>query len=506
MSYQPMATGGSDAKRLSLAIGISTFIIAGFWALMLPALGTADEPAHYSRVLAAARVDFEAPHDVQGFFSAESECFIFQPDIPSTCSEAMWDSTITSIESKTEGYSHFYYILMSLPSIFAGGSVTSFLFTRLWGALLASIIVGRATYFLLKGTRRSSYYGLLTLPLLALPTSFMGSVNPSGLTYAVGYLLGAQIFTLSRKSHLPQVLSGEILLTAAAFLLLRRDSIFFIALPSCFFVYELVRRARSDALKVRRKNFTFWTISLLTLGTLLFGWLGLADYAINFVRASGGPSWNTLKQGLDLTYTFIYQMLSVFGWLTTPTRNEIFVLTLMLVGIAFLLPISIAQKGQQWSVGLTFLFLLCSGTLLNSVRSPYVQGRYLLPALSIFLAASLAACLAESSFAPRATFFYLVASLQSICLFGSFYAVAHRFSVGLSSPVSGFNSFNPGELSLSSSTLLLIGVVPASVPILLTGFLQLQKFQVVTPPTPLGTPTTAYGSATTTEQGSSVPK
>ena len=349
------------------------------WSLTTPMFGVPDENSHFISSLGAVNFDFGTEVQVDGYFGAGSDCFIFQPDIPSSCYDKSWDSSITTLETTTNGYTPLFYLIASAP-LHVFEDQASFLVVRLWITLVNLLILAVGFRFLFAPQVTMQKIIIGSLVVLPFPAYIVASVNPSGMAYSLAFTLSVVLLRATQQ-HFSRPWRWILLPFLLSFLLVRRDSIIWLLV---FFAAILFTRPFRGLFKQKthdsRRLVQLLLASSIGLALLLIS--GAFDYAIQFRSYLSSTSFDQLKFGLAQIYTNFLQFIGVFGWLTTPLPNEIYGLATALLSILFMLVYVFGEKTYRKAFEAIILMSIVMLVLLNALRPNYAQGRYLLPAFS----------------------------------------------------------------------------------------------------------------------------
>lgn len=341
--------------------------------------GVPDENSHFISSLGATSFDFDTKVRVEGFYSAGSDCFIFRPDVPSTCYEKSWDPSPLTLETTTDGYTPFFYIVASIPLHIVNGP-SSFIVARLWITLVNFLILAIGLSSLLKPRVTLQTNVLTSLLILPFPAYIIASVNPSGMAYSLAFtttvlLVGTFQGALSRWQSL------MILPFLLGFLLVRRDSIIWlvILLIALSLTSDFRRFVRA---KLPSGNRFLKIFLLCSTIFLIFVASNAASYAFSFSSSFSSLSFDDMKFGLGQVYINFIQFLGIFGWLTVTLPNEIYVLSAVLLFSLFTGVFVLGEKSYRSALEATIVLTILMLIFANALRPSYVQGRYILPAFS----------------------------------------------------------------------------------------------------------------------------
>ena len=430
-SFQ-VAPNLTRTKFLLFLSGLLLILFA--WATATPMFAVPDEISHFVTALGATNFQFDSRVDLNGFYDWGFDCFAFQNEVPASCYEVSWNSSITTMPVTTSGYLPTFFLIVSLPLHFSTG-LNSFIVARTWIAIINfSVLAIGFHYFFQSRLNRSSAL-IILLVLSPFPLYFMASINPSGLAYSLTFLLA--VFILKSLSEpVPQNWKWVITFLTLAFLTVRRDSIVWVGVIGVAIVsFSQVRSFVQDLLKPngQLKSALLKTIPLVLAG-LTVAYI-TSQYARAFLRNGEGVDLTQIRVGVGNIYPVFLQLLGKYGWLSEDLPDEIYALFTSILIVIFAFVTIVGSEPFRR----TFLKIICSAFCLlvfgSVLRPGYLQGRYFFPAFAFgVVCASYALAYRSGQLSKQAstTLFGLVTAGLSILHLVSFFEVAKRFSDGSS--------------------------------------------------------------------------
>jgi hypothetical protein len=450
------------ASRLSgpqiwLVSWILFCVLGGLWALSSPILSVPDESSHAGYAAAAVRGQIWAPadgtrttvtlpgtyeniHDVTG-------CYLLDPNEPAGCAEAFTaqdgEAEVITLAGR---YIPAYYMYSGLGSLVADGAHAIYAMRLLTVALVAAFLASAVCSVL---ARPRPALGLVGLGLAATPMLFFfaGAVNPQAPEIAAAILLwtaGAGLLRRLREepdlpltfgnADLRRVLISLITLPLIRPLALLWLAIAVVALLLAFGSWSAIRR-----LLTSRAVLLTLPVFALAVGTNLFwvlvrGALMEGDSLSVYANLPLGDATQLSVAKLDEEY---WQMIGVFGWLSTPAPGLVYVVFSLLLG-GLLVLAALQSPARQNLVLAAVVLAVVAVPVLSELASydtiPFGwQGRYTLPiavGVPLLLAASDGAATVTARMTDR--FLLTVAAGMVVVHSLSFMGALNRHVFGIS--------------------------------------------------------------------------
>jgi len=420
------------------------------WAMATPMFAVPDENFHFVTALGATNFQFGSPVNLNGFYDSGYDCFAFLREVPASCYEMSWNSSITTMPVTTTGYLPTFYLIVSVPLHLVTG-LQSFIVSRAWITIVNFSVLTIGFHYLFQSriNRSSALIALLTLS--PFPLYFMASINPSGLAYSLTFLLAVILLKGFTEPVARNWKLITILLTLT-FLTVRRDSIVWVGVIGIAIIpFPPVRNFLQGLPKgngQRKRN-------SLRVIPLVFASLAIAyfssQYARGFLKNAQDLDLNQIRAGLGNIYPVLLQLLGDYGWLSERMPNEIYALFTSILLLIFALVIILGAEPFRRA----FVLIICGAFCLllfgSALRPGYLQGRYFFPAFAfgvVCASYALTNRFDQLSKQASARLFGLGATALSILHLVSFFEVAKRFSDGSSSSFPNAISSQVGLLQL----------------------------------------------------------
>ena len=341
------------------------------WAVTNPMFASPDEPAHMVRAQGIVRGQFDGPYKVDGIPVDDIKCLAFHPEVSADCMTLEWAEAPTFEDSTATNYPPLFHFLAGLPSLFVHGLTGAYVM-RLWLALICSSLLALAGAILF--VRYPSKFMILGWALSVTPMVLFlsATVNPSGLAVALGAVIWASGMVLADpgtetdKRRLKQVL----VVSAAAFLLVRRDSLLWLGAIGVSLVAlspELLHSVWR-----RRKAAAGLVVAGVAAGLL---WVA-PSWSVLSAGNNGRSRWASIPND---TYTYVKQAVGWFGWLDTPLSDAVMVAALVVLGTFLLLGLAASTEMVTRALVTVGALVFLVPLVFAEFRYPYFQGRYYLP-------------------------------------------------------------------------------------------------------------------------------
>ena len=355
---------------------LAVFPLMILWALSNPMFAAPDEPFHMARAQAAVQGQFGKIIETDGLPMGAVSCLAFKAEVTADCMDLTWGESPTTVEAIADNYPPLFHVLAGIPTFFFHGLFGAYLM-RVWLAFICASLLGSAASLLYR--RFGSSYVLVGWGFSVMPAVLFlsGSVNPSGVATSLAVLIWALVLSGREQFGKRFEKNYEVILgvVAVVFLLVRRDSILWLALISlCLVVAKIGASKRKEGHWVK--------------GGALVGVLGFVTYFSMKVWLSPiYASWLSVdfqdssewKDGLSNTYLYLSQIIGWFGWMDTPIPEQGRVLAAVVLLPFVFLGVATARRQVQAAILLTAGLTVLLPILIAEVQYPYFMGRYILP-------------------------------------------------------------------------------------------------------------------------------
>ena len=405
---------GDSRRRWWAAFGV----VAGLgiiWALAVPVFAAPDEPAHVIRAVAAAHgqvlgdefgprdvppypvpVDKEPwkpglAVDVPGIYRewGNVDCIVFAWNAQATadCLELRGPSGDRRALTNVGRYPPAYYLATGAVSWLTPAGSTEVYAMRVVSALLcAALIASAAVTVRTRVTRPVARLGLIAA-VTPMTLFLFGTVNASAIEIAAGiavWVHGAVLATAPPSEHDRRVLD-RFGIAAVVLVLSRPGSVLWLALAVG--ILAVVAGRATVLTWWRWTRARLWAAGVAGAVAIQIAWFLYAD-TLDVRRAViavpiDAPFTDDVRASFGKQFTWLREMVGVFGWLDTPAPT--LVLVAWIAGLGALLGYALLTANRRVVLG-TGLVLAASVLapvayqvrLANSVGY-FWQGRYLLP-------------------------------------------------------------------------------------------------------------------------------
>lgn len=356
-------------RRWHLFAGVFCLLLT--WALTNPMFASPDEDLHLARSQSTWLGDLSAPYSTDGIPVGAVRCFAFQPAVTADCMDTTWGpDTQTQALPTTNGYPPLFYVIAGAPTRLVDGLEGAYA-VRVWLALLSSGIVAAALARLADLRRDGLAVAAAVVALTPMSMFLMASINPSGLSIALGTLAVASGLTWRRSPTGREL--AVLGLSIAGVVLLRRDGLIIGGLlaaaiigPSAAPLLAMARRHRGVLAG------TALAVVAAGVGFALWSWEFLSG------QLSGNFSLSNWRLTVFSLNHYLHQLVGIFGWLDTLVNGLTRTIWFVCLGVLVTIPLS--SRSRRSAEG---LFLLASCVALPMVfglfRVQYFQTRYILP-------------------------------------------------------------------------------------------------------------------------------
>lgn len=431
-------------------------VLGGLWALSSPILSVPDEPSHVAYAAAAARGQIWAPavltqttvvlprtyenvHDVTG-------CYLLDPHKPAGCAQEFTardgEAEVITLAGR---YIPAYYLYSGLGSLVADGANAIYAMRLLTVVLVAAFLASAVCSVL---ARPRPAMGLVALGLATTPMLFFfaGAVNPQAPEIAASILLwtaGAGLLRrLQEEPDTPLTFGNadlrRVLISLVTLPLIRPLSLFWLAITVGALLLAFGSWKAFGRLITSRAVLLSIPVFLLAVGTNLFWVLVRGALSEGEQPAYADlPLRDATQMSMVKLDEEYWQMIGVFGWLSTPAPGLVYVVFSLLLG--GLLILAALQSSARQNITLTLLVLAVVAVPVLSELASYDtipfgwQGRYTLPiavGVPILLAMSDGAATVPSRLRRR---FLLVTAVGLVVVHSlSFMGAINRHLFGIS--------------------------------------------------------------------------
>ena len=358
-------------KRLWVGFFLMVFPLMVVWAVTNPMFASPDEPAHMVRAQGIVRGQFDGPYKVDGIPVDDIKCLAFHPEVSADCMTLEWAEAPTFEDSTATNYPPLFHFLAGLPSLFVHGLTGAYVM-RLWLALICSSLLALAGAILF--VRYPSRFMFLGWALSVTPMVLFlsATVNPSGLAVALGSVVWASGMVLADPGPVTDQrrLKQVLVVSAAAFLLVRRDSLLWLGAIGVSLVAlspELLHSVWR-----RRKAAAGLVVAGVAAGLL---WVA-PSWSVLSAGNNGRSRWASIPND---TYTYVKQAVGWFGWLDTPLSDAVMVAALVVLGTFLLLGLAASTEMVTRALVTVGALVFLVPLVFAEFRYPYFQGRYYLP-------------------------------------------------------------------------------------------------------------------------------
>ncbi len=318
---------------------------------------------------------------------------------------------------------------------------------RVLTVLLGAALLASALVTALSALPRLALLGVAAA-LTPMTLFLLASVNAQALEIAAGVAVWVHglALALAPPGRVDRRVLDRLGIAAVVLVLVRPGSVLWLALAAA--VVGLLSGWRRVRELWRERRARVWTAVVVAAVGLDVAWFAYAD-TLNARRTflafpvAGGTA-TILGKSFGKEYSWLRQMVGVFGWLDTPAPVATFVLWLLVLGVLLL---AARRAGRRFLVPLGAIALAgvlvpvaYQVSLAHSIGL-FWQGRYLLPfAVGLPILASVAAAprwRAEGS--GRGLVVGMVAAL-AVAHFLAFWEGLRRYAVGIHGPVFFFAS------------------------------------------------------------------
>jgi Predicted membrane protein (DUF2142) len=394
------------------------FALGALWALANPPTAASDESAHIVRAAAISNGDFfgrpltrrqiaEFPSryyvgsnqggDTRVYRSVTAPeiydrlnliCYVNHPEQSAACLDFTGPHRNAGIVSQTTRYPPAYYVWVGIPARLVSAGPRAVYVMRLASVVLAAALLASAVVSL----RRLGDSPFVRLALLVAVTPvvlfFAATVNPSGIEIAAAiglWVSGAVLVSEARSSGSGRLDSGLVArvgIAAGIFALTRQLGPFWVG----FTVLVLAGLAGTRGLRALRGSRALWlwggvvvACVVAQLGWIV--WVGALD-THNYLGAASHEDAITLaRKGIGDSYSYLREMIGVFGWRDVPAPTLTFLIWFAALGGLSAFAVAFGRRRD-----VVALLVVAAATAVLPVAS-YVQqsgyagwqGRYTLP-------------------------------------------------------------------------------------------------------------------------------
>lgn len=351
-------------------------LLIGAWALSNPMFAAPDEDLHLARAQSTWLGDMTPPYSTDGVPVEEVFCMAFQSSVTADCMDLAWGSPTTEqFLPTTDGYPPAFYVVAGVPTRLIGGLGGAYV-VRLWLAGLCSVILVAAISRL--RALRDDELGVVALLVALTPMSIflMSSINPSGLSIALGALAGAAGLTWQATRSRRELV--VLLASAVGIVVLRRDGPIIGGVILLTFIAPHVWRFRSTSVRQLRRV-TVGGGVVIAAGLLVATW---SSWSFLGRQLSNDFNWSNWRITLSNVDGYTRQLVGIFGWLDTWVSEATLSIWFLTAGV--LLGVAVFNRERPCRQGMVLLVsCLAMPVLFGFFRDYYFQTRYVLPAFVV---------------------------------------------------------------------------------------------------------------------------
>ena len=382
-------SSGSSRPRLSgclrpriRAVGAFVLQVASVgllivaWALSNPMFAAPDEDLHLARAQSTWLGDMTPPYSTDGVPVEEVFCMAFQPDVTADCMDLAWGSpTSEQFLPTTDGYPPAFYVVAGVPTRLTGGLGGAYV-VRLWLAGLCSVLLVAAISRL--RALRDDDLGVVALMVALTPMSIflMSSINPSGLSIALGALAGAAGLTWQMTRSRRELV--VLLAAVVGIVVLRRDGPIIGSLILLTFIAPHVWQLRTIGER-RSRRAALLGVTVIAAGVLAATWSSWTFLGRQLSNEFTWSNWRGILANVD---HYTRQLVGMFGWLDTWVSEATMSIWFLTAGV--LLGVAVFNRERPCRQG-SVLLAVCIALpgVFGLFRFPYFQTRYVLPAFVV---------------------------------------------------------------------------------------------------------------------------
>ncbi len=368
---------------------------------------------------ALVRGVFDSPFEGPEIPAGAQNCYAFQRTVTAECAELPWTEKVISVETATENYPPVYHALIGPITLAAEGK------WRGYGMRFASIVL--CSLLITVGLR--TLLGIRYHPIVVVGSLFaltpmaihlMSTVSPSALALAASFLLGATILAVRTTGAITRSLLHQLGFATNLLLLLRRDSLLWVAVIGIFAVF-LVPWARVRTVATDKSMFVWVPTTLVSVSLQVFLWGG--ESSTQFAE-SGKEQSEVFSHGTWLGLAnlndYVSQTVGKFGWLDVELPGPLYTLLYFALGGLILLALMAGERRLSISIGIGLGMWVAAAAIIGYLRFPYFQGRYAIGfALCVLLACVVA--IAEGALPKRV-------EVRFVVFFGVLFLIGQVFS------------------------------------------------------------------------------
>lgn len=351
----------------------SVGLLIGAWALSNPMFAAPDEDLHLARAQSTWWGDMTPPYTTDGVPVEEVFCMAFQPNVTADCMDLAWGSpTSEQFLPTTDGYPPAFYVVAGAPTRLIGGLGGAYV-VRLWLAGLCSGLLVAAISRL--RALRDDDLGVVALMVALTPMSIflMSSINPSGLSIALGALTVAAGLTWQMTRSRRELI--VLLASVVGIVVLRRDGPIIGSVILLALIAPHVWQLRSTGVRQPRRV-TLLGASVIAAGVLAATW---SSWTFLGRQLSNEFTWSNWRSTLSNIDGYTRQLVGIFGWLDTWVSEATLSIWFLTSGV--LLGVAVFNRERPCRQGSVLLVsCLAMPVLFGFFRDYYFQTRYVLPA------------------------------------------------------------------------------------------------------------------------------
>ena len=399
MTLRRIGDRGFPPLRAVALVAVLGFLSLAAWAVSSPVGSSPDDDFHLASIWCGVgeRTGLCEPGDsadereVARDLVIDSVCYAYEPTASAACQGRDFgvrpDDTVSTPRGNFEAlYPPLYYFV---DGLFAGDDISvSVVAMRLFNSLLFVLLV-TAAYLLLPSHRRGALLGGLVLTMVPLGMFIVASTNPSGWAVLSAALLWVTLLGYFESVGWRRVGLGAVATVAAVIGSgARADSAIWALVGIGVATFMAIRR--------ERRFVVLMILPVVLAGVAVAFYLAASQAGATVTGLAGEPPRGPAWIGLFLANLINVPQLWVgavggwgLGWLDTAMPHAVWVGTFgVLVGAVALALSSRDRRSAIAMLGLLALLFLVPAYILtqsNALVGGYVQPRYILPLLLIFV-------------------------------------------------------------------------------------------------------------------------
>lgn len=482
-------------------------ILAGLsivWAFAIPLFASPDEPAHVVRAISTAHGQFlgdefgpdQVPPypvpvdqepwkpglsvDVPGVYQnwGHIECLIFDWNAQQSADCLTLDGPTEDMRAFTNVGRYppaYYFVVGAVSWLTPAGSIEIYAM-RIVSGLLCAALLSSAIVTLWSRSRSPLARVGIAVGITPMVMFLTGTVNANAIEIAAGigvWVNGLILATREPDDHDTTVLN-RFGVAAIVLVLSRPGSVLWLAVTGVIIVFVAgLPTLRTWWQWTRARLWAGGLVFTLILQLVWFLYAKTLDVRRTFIAVPVHAPWSDdLRASLGSEFTWLRQMIGVFGWLDAPAPS--FVIVLWVAAIAAVIGLALVAARRRLLIAIAALLACCvlipvayQAKLGDSVGY-FWQGRYLLPlAVGVPLLAGIGAATGGMNLPAHRIRRYalIMATLLAVGQWIALTQLLRRYSVGSDGTVWFFTAarWNPPIpsilLLIADAALLAVGVI-----------------------------------------------